>query len=64
MTYNTVRTGRFLSRPNRFIAIVDIDGVDTVCHVKIPAVARNCLSPAVPSYWSRQPTPIARHLTT
>ena len=34
MIYKSVRTGRFLSRPNRFIAVVDIDGTPTVCHVK------------------------------
>ncbi|MBR6633896.1 MAG: DNA/RNA nuclease SfsA [Clostridia bacterium] len=30
---NTVR-GRFISRPNRFIAYVEIDGREEVCHVK------------------------------
>ncbi len=34
MTYKTVREGVFRARPNRFIAIVDVDGADTVCHVK------------------------------
>lgn len=34
MTYRNVRTGIFQSRPNRFIAIVEVDGTDTVCHVK------------------------------
>ena len=30
---NTVR-GRFISRPNRFIALVEIDGMEERCHVK------------------------------
>lgn len=45
MTYKTVRTGRFLSRPNRFIAMVDIDGVPTVCHVKNTGRCKELLTP-------------------
>ena len=45
MTYPSVRTGIFRSRPNRFIAIVDIDGVDTVCHVKNTGRCKELLTP-------------------
>ena len=45
MTYKTVRTGRFLSRPNRFIAHVDVDGIDTVCHVKNTGRCKELLTP-------------------
>ena len=45
MTYHSVRTGRFLARPNRFIAIVDIDGTDTVCHVKNTGRCKELLTP-------------------
>ena len=45
MTYKTVRTGCFLSRPNRFIAHVDVDGVDTVCHVKNTGRCKELLTP-------------------
>lgn len=45
MTYSSVRTGRFLSRPNRFIAMVDIDGADTVCHVKNTGRCKELLIP-------------------
>lgn len=45
MTYQTVRTGIFRARPNRFIAIVDIDGVDTVCHVKNTGRCKELLVP-------------------
>ena len=42
MTYGTVIQGRFLKRPNRFIAHVETkDGIQ-VCHVKIPDAAGNC----------------------
>ena len=45
MTYHHVRTGIFRSRPNRFIAIVDIDGTDTVCHVKNTGRCKELLVP-------------------
>lgn len=45
MTYPTVRTGIFRSRPNRFIAIVDVDGTDTVCHVKNTGRCKELLVP-------------------
>ena len=34
MVYNNIKKGRFISRPNRFIANVEIDGRQEVCHVK------------------------------
>ena len=34
MRYKNIREGRFLSRPNRFIARVEIDGLEEICHVK------------------------------
>ena len=34
MEYKKVVKGKFLSRPNRFIAMVDIEGREEVCHVK------------------------------
>lgn len=34
MQYKNIVPGKFISRPNRFIAHVEIDGVDTVVHVK------------------------------
>lgn len=34
MKYKNIIKGRFLSRPNRFIANVEIDGKEEVCHVK------------------------------
>ena len=34
MRYDNIHTGKFLSRPNRFIANVEIDGNAEVCHVK------------------------------
>lgn len=34
MKYENMVAGRFLSRPNRFIAMVEINGNEEVCHVK------------------------------
>ena len=34
MKYNNIISGAFLSRPNRFIAQVEIDGTVHTCHVK------------------------------
>jgi sugar fermentation stimulation protein A len=34
MEYDKIKTGRFIDRPNRFIAHVEIDGTTEVCHVK------------------------------
>lgn len=34
MTYQEVKRGVFVSRPNRFVACVEVDGKMEVCHVK------------------------------
>ena len=34
MVYNNIVKGKFLQRPNRFIAHVEIDGVTNIVHVK------------------------------
>ena len=34
MIYKNIRKAKFLSRPNRFIAHIEIDGKTEVCHVK------------------------------
>ncbi len=43
MKYRTVKKGIFCSRPNRFIAYVEIDGVEEVCHVKNTGRCRELL---------------------
>lgn len=47
MKYEHIVTGTFLSRPNRFIAHVEIDGRDVVCHVKNTGRCRELLIPGV-----------------
>lgn len=34
MKYNNITKAKFISRPNRFIALAELDGEETVCHVK------------------------------
>ena len=45
MRYDRVTTGTFLSRPNRFIAYVDVDGEIQKCHVKNTGRCREILIP-------------------
>ena len=50
MRYENVVQGRFLSRPNRFIALVELDGTETVCHVKNTGRCRELLMPGAAVY--------------
>ncbi len=45
MIYNNIKEGRFISRPNRFIANIEIDGRTEVCHVKNTGRCRELLLP-------------------
>lgn len=45
MKYNKTLRARFVSRPNRFIAIADVDGSQVVCHVKNTGRCRELLVP-------------------
>lgn len=45
MKYNNIINGRFISRPNRFIAHIDINGCEEVCHVKNTGRCRELLIP-------------------
>lgn len=45
MIYHHIREGRFVSRPNRFIAHVEVDGQIEVCHVKNTGRCRELLIP-------------------
>ena len=45
MEYANMVAGRFLSRPNRFIAQVDIQGQTQICHVKNTGRCRELLTP-------------------
>lgn len=50
MRYETIVTGTFIDRPNRFIANVMIDGRAEVCHVKNTGRCRELLTPGAEVY--------------
>ncbi len=45
MKYEMIRTATFISRPNRFVAIVDIDSIQMKVHVKNTGRCRELLIP-------------------
>jgi len=45
MEYKDVRPARFLSRPDRFIAHIEMDGRNEICHVKNTGRCRELLMP-------------------
>ena len=45
MKYEKTVVGRFVERPNRFIAVVEVDGAVQVCHVKNTGRCRELLLP-------------------
>ena len=47
MKYENIVSGTFVSRPNRFIAEVEIDGEIKICHVKNTGRCRELLIPGV-----------------
>ena len=55
--YNRIVQGRFLSRPNRFIAHVDLGGADTVVHVKNTGRCRELLVPGCTVYLEKSENP-------
>ena len=57
MQYPNMVPGRFLSRPNRFIAHVEIDGQVEVCHVKNTGRCRELLQPGANVWCQRAANP-------
>ncbi len=57
MRYQHMEEGRFLSRPNRFIAHVALAGREEVCHVKNTGRCRELLVPGALVYLERSDNP-------
>ena len=57
MEYRNMTPGIFRSRPNRFIAYVDIDGKETVCHVKNTGRCRELLPTGAQVWCARSDNP-------
>ena len=50
MKYSKITEGRFISRTNRFVATVEIDGIPTTVHVKNTGRCRELLVPGTTVY--------------
>lgn len=57
MKYKNVIKGRFLNRPNRFIANVEIEGREVVCHVKNTGRCRELLVSNAAVYLEKSDNP-------
>ena len=57
MKYSNMVPGIFHSRPNRFIALVEIQGEETVCHVKNTGRCRELLPPGAKVWCQRSDNP-------
>ena len=57
MHYGTVIPGIFHSRPNRFIAMVEVEGTEQVCHVKNTGRCRELLPPGAKVWCQRSDNP-------
>ena len=57
MKYNSVVQGEFISRPNRFIANVLIEGIPAVAHVKNTGRCRELLLPGAEVYLEKSDNP-------
>lgn len=57
MKYNNCHPGKFISRPNRFIAIVEIDGQEQRVHVKNTGRCKELLQPGNTVYLEKSGNP-------
>ena len=57
MRYGEVKRGRFLARPNRFVAHVELEGERVVCHVKNTGRCRELLTSGAAVYLERAENP-------
>ncbi|MBR4036611.1 MAG: DNA/RNA nuclease SfsA [Oscillospiraceae bacterium] len=57
MKYKNITTGLFISRPNRFIAKVDIDGTEHTVHVKNTGRCKELLVPGCTVYLEKSDNP-------
>ncbi|NCE65021.1 DNA/RNA nuclease SfsA [Pseudoflavonifractor sp. 524-17] len=57
MQYHSIKQARFLSRPNRFIAHVELNGAEEVVHVKNTGRCRELLVPGCTVYLEESANP-------
>ncbi len=57
MQYNEMVEGKFLARPNRFIAHIELDGKTEICHVKNTGRCKELLPPGATVWCERSQNP-------
>lgn len=57
MKYSNIYKGTFIERPNRFIAICEIDGKEEICHVKNTGRCRELLVKGTTVYLEKSSNP-------
>lgn len=57
MEYKGILPAKFISRPNRFIAHVEIDGKEEICHVKNTGRCKELLIPGADVYVQKSDNP-------
>ena len=57
MKYENMVVGKFIARPNRFIAHIEIDGKLEICHVKNTGRCKELLQPGVTVWCERAKNP-------
>ncbi|MBR6567091.1 MAG: DNA/RNA nuclease SfsA [Clostridia bacterium] len=57
MKYKEIKKASFISRPNRFVALVSIDGRETAVHVKNTGRCRELLSPGAEVWLEKSSNP-------
>ena len=60
MKYDAMVPGEFLSRPNRFIAHIRIDGTEEICHVKNTGRCRELLTPGARVWCEKAKNPLRK----
>ncbi len=60
MEYKNIKEGVFLSRPNRFIAHVNLHGKEEICHVKNTGRCRELLVPGATVYVEKSENPLRK----
>ncbi len=61
MKYGQVVKARFLERPNRFVAYVELEGRRQICHVKNTGRCRELLVPGYTVYLEKAQNPGPPH---
>ncbi len=60
MIYKNILLGRFIDRPNRFIAHIEVEGQVEVCHVKNTGRCRELLTEGATVYVQRAQNPLRK----